>query len=256
MTRLPDVLAARHRPTLARFAASNVLLAFDYDGTLAPIVPVPSHADMRPGTRRLLAQVARRYPTIVISGRALDDVTERLSGIPLWYVFGTFGHEPEHPQTRPPVHVSRWARTLTERLQHQKGLVIEEKRHSVTIHYRHAPDARRARKAIARAVGELTDARVLGSPRAVTLLHHRGPNKGVALQRARREFRCDTALYVGDDETDEDAFGSDPPERLLAIRVGSVRGSKASYQIPGQAQIDELLRVLVALRPAPVRGPA
>ena len=45
---------------LAGFAASNVLLAFDYDGTLAPIAPTPARARMRATTRRLLT--ARRPP--------------------------------------------------------------------------------------------------------------------------------------------------------------------------------------------------
>jgi len=251
VTRPPNVLARRHRADVAAFLDGNVLLAFDYDGTLAPIVPVPGHADMRPETRRLLRLVARRYPCIVISGRALDDVTERLSGIPLWYVFGNFGHEPAPPRSGASPYVRRWVRALTARLPAHHGLVIEAKTYSVTIHYRHAPHKERARKAIAAAIGTLTDARALGSPYAVTLLPHQGPDKGVALQRARRLFHCAAALYVGDDETDEDAFASDTPERLLSIRVGPARGSHARYRLVRQADIDDLLRLLVALRPRP-----
>ena len=55
------ILAQRHLPTLARFACSNVMIGFDYDGTLAPIVSVPARASMRGETRRLLRAVARRY---------------------------------------------------------------------------------------------------------------------------------------------------------------------------------------------------
>ena len=60
------------RPThdlLETFAWSNVLLAFDYDGTLAPIAARPEDAHMRPDTQALLTSVARAYPTVVISGR-------------------------------------------------------------------------------------------------------------------------------------------------------------------------------------------
>lgn len=91
---MTNILAQRNRPVLAGFASSNVLLAFDYDGTLAPIVAEPERARMRDRTRRLLADVARCYPCVVISGRRLDDVTRRLGRIPVWYVFGNFGHEP------------------------------------------------------------------------------------------------------------------------------------------------------------------
>src|SRR5688572_28246449 len=88
------ILAKRHIQKLAEFASSNVLVAFDYDGTLAPIVADPALARMRPGTRRLLASVARRYPCVVISGRARHDVLSRVGGVPVWHVSGNHGLEP------------------------------------------------------------------------------------------------------------------------------------------------------------------
>jgi trehalose 6-phosphate phosphatase len=247
---MADILAARNRATLAAFAAANVLLAFDYDGTLAPIAPTPARARMRTTTRQLLTRIAQRYPCVVISGRRLDDVAKRLEGIPIWYVFGNFGHEPAPHGHRPPTRVGDWARRLTERLPTHRGLVIEEKAYSVTIHYRHVSDKRRAIAAIEDAVSDIPDARSIGGTQALTLLPRGGPDKGVALQQARRLFHCDKALYIGDDDTDEDAFASAPPDRLLAIRVGTKRISAARYRLPRQAQIDRLLRTLLALRSA------
>ena len=43
------ILSRRHVPVLAHFAGSNVLVAFDYDGTLAPIVATPCAPRHRPG---------------------------------------------------------------------------------------------------------------------------------------------------------------------------------------------------------------
>lgn len=71
---MTDILALRNQPVLERYASSNLLVAFDYDGTLAPIVSAPDRAHMRPQTRRLLKGVARRYPCVVISGRSRDDL--------------------------------------------------------------------------------------------------------------------------------------------------------------------------------------
>ncbi len=246
---MADILAARNRATLAAFAASNVLLAFDYDGTLAPIASTPSRARLPVTTRRLLTSIAHCYPCVVISGRRLDDVVKRLEGIPIWYVFGNFGHEPAPHGHRPLTGVGDWARRLTERLPTHRGLVIEEKAYSVTIHYRHVRDKRRALAAIEHAVSELPDARAIGGTQALTLLPRGGPDKGVALQQARRLFHCDKALYIGDDDTDEDAFASAPPDRLLAIRVGTKRTSAARYRLKRQADMDRLLRTLLALRP-------
>ena len=49
---------------------------------------------MRPATRALLSRVAALYPCIVISGRALPDVTERVKGLGLRGVVGNHGVEP------------------------------------------------------------------------------------------------------------------------------------------------------------------
>jgi trehalose 6-phosphate phosphatase len=242
-----DILARRHLPVLATFASANVLLAFDYDGTLTPIVSRPERARIRVRTQRLLAEIARRYPCVVISGRGLDDLSVRLKDIPVWHVFGNFGHEP-NGGSGPPPQVSGWVRLLDKDLGAFPGVVIEAKQYSVTVHYRNVRDKKGLLQALARTVAPLKDARVLNSPQAVALLPRAGPDKGVALQQARRQFACDAAIYVGDDETDEDAFASDSPDRLLSVRVSAARGSKARYFLKSQRDIDRFLSALLALR--------
>ena len=44
---MTDILAKRNHRVLAQYALTNLLVAFDYDGTLAPIVSVPDRANMR-----------------------------------------------------------------------------------------------------------------------------------------------------------------------------------------------------------------
>ena len=63
------------------FAGSNVLLALDYDGTLAPLVREPERATMRLSTRLLLKRASRLYPCVVISGRGRADASARLRGM-------------------------------------------------------------------------------------------------------------------------------------------------------------------------------
>ena len=53
-----DILTAKQRGVIEPFAWSQTLLAFDFDGTLAPIVDVPAAAAMRSTTRTLLKRVA------------------------------------------------------------------------------------------------------------------------------------------------------------------------------------------------------
>ena len=91
---MPNILTPRHLHALARFAASNVLVAFDYDGTLAPIVADPARARMRASTARLLRSVAERYPCAAISGRMRADLVHLVETIPFRHVAGNHGIEP------------------------------------------------------------------------------------------------------------------------------------------------------------------
>ena len=59
---MKHILARGNRSLLAQFAWSNVLLGFDFDGTLAPIVSDPAKAQLRAKTRALLGKVCGLYP--------------------------------------------------------------------------------------------------------------------------------------------------------------------------------------------------
>jgi trehalose 6-phosphate phosphatase len=250
---MENILAPKHRSVLAAFASTRVLLGFDFDGTLAPIESHPDRAHMRARTRRLLGCVAQYFPCVVISGRLRADVAKRLDQIPLWQVIGNHGLEPwEHAGTVAR-RVSEWVRLLRRHLTRYPGLVVEDKKYSATVHYRHVRAKPQVRSAIAAVVRDLPDARVLGGQEAVNLLPRNGVHKGLALQKVRADLARDSVIYVGDDDTDEDAFQSAPREELLAIRVGRSRASRASYHLNTQDDVDQLLQVLLALR-APRSG--
>ena len=244
----PLILTKGHLPVLASFATSNVLVALDYDGTLAPIAATPDAAHMRPQTMELLARVSQRYPCVVISGRPLEDLMHRLERIPVWHLVGDHGFQEQAGTQGPAPHVRDWVERLRHRLPRTKGLVIEEKPNTVTIHYRQVADKPEILSAIQAAVLELPDARPIDGAEAVNLLPRGGPDKGTALRSARRAFACDTAIYIGDDGTDEDAFRSDGPDRLLSIRIGSETESAARYRLETQLDIDRLLNTLLILR--------
>jgi trehalose 6-phosphate phosphatase len=243
-----NILAKRNLATLIDFASSNVLLGLDYDGTLAPLAGSPSRARMRAATLQLLERVARAYPAVVISGRAHHDLAKRLRSVPLWEVFGNHGIEPWEQSRQSATQVYEWVTSLRPQLAKYPGLVIENKKYSVSIHQGALRDSARVRRAIAAAIDALPNVRPLAGPRAVNLLPRGGPHKGDALQRARIALACKTAIYVGDDDTDEDAFTSADPDQLLAIRIGHSRSSRAPYYLKAQPDIDALLWQLLAVR--------
>ena len=251
-----DILARANREVLEQFACSRTLLGFDFDGTLAPIVTDPDRAAMRPATRRLLASVGRAYPCVVISGRSRADVAGRLRGVGLVGIVGNHGLEPSHPPARVLRDVRRWVPLLEQRLGRIQGVTIEDKGLSLAVHFRRAPEKKKARARILAATATLGPVRLVGGKQVLNVLPVGAPHKGLALERARARLGCDTAVYVGDDETDEDVFALDQPGQLLSIRVGRKKSSSAAYCIRSQAEIDALLRSLLAYRsgPAAVRG--
>jgi trehalose 6-phosphate phosphatase len=245
---MKDILSRAGREVLQQFAWSNVLVAFDYDGTLAPIVRDPAKAAMRARTRRLLGEVAELYPCIVVSGRAQTDARRCLRGIPLKQVVGNHGIEPWETTQRAKDEVERWVPLLSRGLSRFKGVRIENKTFSIAAHYRRSREKKKARAAILEAAAALGSVRLIGGKQVVNILPQGAPHKGIALERERDRLSRDTAIYVGDDETDEDVFGLDRPGRLLTVRVGPKRTSQASYYVKTQAAVDDLLAVLVSLR--------
>lgn len=250
---MKPILARAERATLARFARGRLLVAFDYDGTLAPIVGNPERAAMRAGTRALLRRVAALYPCVVISGRSRRDLLRRLRGLGVIQAIGSHGGEPSPRSRELRARVGRWRASLARRLRGHAGVTIEDKGLSLAIHYRRARDRGRAREAIRAAASRLARARIVGGKCVVNVVARGAPHKGTALAAERRRLRCLTALYVGDDETDEDVF-SLPDRRQLGIRVGRVPGSRARYYLRGQRQVDRLLETLIRLRASRRRG--
>ncbi len=244
------ILDRVHRGRLVAAAQSNVLVALDYDGTLAPIVDHPDHAAMRPSTARLLGEVALLYPTIVISGRALADIEQRLAGISVWLIYGNHGLEPQHQTPAAAGELDGW-RPLLEPLA-AEGVRIEDKGYSLTLHYRGAPDRRRVLTAIDAVIATLPGVNVIHGKEAINLLPRGRGNKGDALSEARRAFACDGAIYVGDEDTDEAAFESGG-DRTLAIRVEPSAWSSAAYHLGSQQGIDPFLEILIEAR-RPRRG--
>jgi trehalose 6-phosphate phosphatase len=243
------LLTRENKALLDQLAWSNVLLAFDFDGTLAPIVANRHQAAMRARTARLFATVCERYPSAVISGRAKADVERRLSGAKVRYLIGNHGLE---PGTRLGTFERQMIRThplLETALEAVPGIDIENKRYSLAVHYRRAREKPKARESIRRAVAGLpVPMRIIPGKLVINVVPEAAPSKGDALVALRDRTEADVAMYVGDDVTDEDVFRLDQPGRLFTIRVGRSRTSAARYYLRQQREIDALLEHLVALR--------
>ncbi|HQP35276.1 MAG TPA: trehalose-phosphatase [Polyangiaceae bacterium] len=246
---MKHILAAAHVNLLAQLAWSSVLLAFDFDGTLAPIVEDRDEACMRVRTRQLLERVCALYPCAVISGRSRADVLARLDGVHVPHVIGNHGMEPGTRMKTFERQIEQIRPVLTHALADFPGVDLEDKRFSLAIHYRRSRRKRQARCAILHAVASLSPpVRTIPGKLVFNLVPANAPHKGDAVAMLRDKLGADTAVFVGDDVTDEDVFSLDQPGRLLSIRVGMSKTSSADYYLRDQREIDALLRYLVRIR--------
>jgi trehalose 6-phosphate phosphatase len=244
-----SILARAQRAELLAYATGRTLYAFDFDGTLAPIVADPKRAALRAPTRRLLGRLAALRPCAVISGRSLADLRPRLADLEVRLLVGNHGaewhDEPLEPLVRAPV--AAWRDHLHQHLGDVDGVVVEDKGSSLAVHYRGARDRAHAERRVHAASRGLPKVRLVPGKCVLNLVPAQAPHKGEALIDACRRLRCASAIFVGDDVTDEDVFQMKVPRglRVLGVRVGKSASSRAKFYVRGQAEMDELLKVLL-----------
>ncbi|HWF62149.1 MAG TPA: trehalose-phosphatase [Nitrospira sp.] len=245
------LLAEEGKSDLGALLKSRSLYAFDFDGTLAKIVRDHQAARLARPIRFWLEKLANRAPTAIISGRSVEDLRSRV-GTAVPHLIGNHGSEGPHTRREDMQQVretsSGWLQWVNERFQDEltrSGVVIENKSYSLSFHYRTADQRDEARALISRIVAELSPPpRIVLGKSVVNVMPPTASHKGTALLEYMRRLDCSKALYMGDDETDEDVFAL-RDVRILTVRIGKKKGSSARYFLKRQAEIAEALRLLV-----------
>lgn len=245
------VLTETGRRDLRALRNGRSLYAFDFDGTLAKIVRDPHAAKLSRSIRFWLEELSKHAPTAIISGRSVEDLRSRI-GTTVPHLIGNHGSEGPHTRQEDIQQVreisSGWLELVTGRFQDEltrSGVVVENKSYSLSFHYRTVAQRAEARALISRIVAELSPApRIVLGKSVVNVMPPTASHKGTALLESMRRLDCDRALYVGDDETDEDVFTL-RDDRILTVRVGKKKGSAARYFLKKQVEITEVLRLLV-----------
>lgn len=233
----------------------TVLIAVDFDGTLAPLVDDPMAARALPGSLEVLSDLAGLPDTVValVSGRDLATLRQ-LTGVtdPVLLV-GSHGGETSyeaHPPALDSLESALFAvleDELAEVLQAHPQARVERKPHSLVLHTRGLPHeaattALRAGEDVARRHPELQ-----ATPgKQVLELAIRHVGKGVALRELAEERGVDATCYIGDDVTDERAFGQLEPTDLT-IRVGPGQ-TLARHRVENERAVLRVLRALWTLR--------
>lgn len=246
-----DALDAHGRAVITKLARGALLVALDFDGTLAPIVPTPSAARMRPATCLLARRVAELHPTVLVTGRSVADACARLDGVPFRAVVGNHGIEPSALDETFAQRMAEVRRALEVELR-DEAVDLEDKRLSLAIHLRRSKTPHVLRDHVVDVVNALGAAvRVVDGKLVVNVLPAEAPHKGHAVLALAAELQADATIYVGDDVTDEDVFALGSRQAVFGVRVGYDAGSHAEFFVRSQREIDPLLELLVLARSSP-----
>lgn len=255
--------------------AGHILLCADFDGTIIPIKPRPEEANLGANMRLLLRRLSKdsSFSVGIISGRALKDIKEKVGLRDIIYA-GNHGLEiackgenfiyPEAKRYIP--LISKIAQRLTKRLSPFPRAYLERKRLSLSLHYRLV---KRQELPGLRKVFFETVRPYLASEE-ITFLG-KSPSKGVKLTFGKKVWelrppidwdkgkavlwlvrrlgqRKALTIYIGDDLTDEDAFGVVNKINGLSILVGRRKTSSARYYLKCPKDVQNFLEEIEKIK--------
>ncbi len=241
--------------------AHRVLLLFDYDGTLTPIVPRPKDALLSIEVQTLLQALASRpsYVVGIVSGRSLADL-KAVANIPGLIHAGNHGMEIRgpgldfvHPGAESARKVlDRTESVLAAELAYIPGAFVEHKGLTLTVHYRAVAREHVARiePVVTAATSLHVESGLLRLTRGKMVVEVRPAvpwDKGKAIEKIR--YECGDhplPVYFGDDRTDEDGFRVVQSMGGIAVFVGESRqGTVALHQLESPVEVEQTLGLLL-----------
>ncbi|MFF9653543.1 trehalose-phosphatase [Streptomyces sp. NPDC014622] len=244
----PTTRAGREALAAILARPDRAVIALDFDGTLADIVPDPDQARAHPGAVDALAALAPKVASVaVITGRPAGVAVRHggfagVAGLDHLVVLGHYGAERwdavtgtvQAPAPHPGVAAARAELPgVLDRHGAWHGTWVEEKGRALAVHTRRAADPQGAFEALREPLGELATRHglIVEPGRLVLELRPPGMDKGVALARYLREKGAESVLYAGDDLGDLAAYAA--IEKLRTESTEGAESTEGTDGIPG-----------------------
>ncbi|MET3951216.1 trehalose-phosphatase [Arthrobacter sp. UYEF36] len=249
----PDLLEA-----LRRIAATeHLLVAMDFDGTMAPLVDHAGDARALPRSAAAFAALTElpRTTTALISGRALDSLRAVAFPPEKTLLIGSHGAEVWMGPGSSKLELDDARRELLAEVRRElegivevaPGTLLEDKPAGVVLHTRLAADDV-AEDAVSAARAALQDRPGVylksGNRVLETSVVHASKGEGVSF--LRQATGATATVFAGDDTTDEDALARLLPGDL-GVKVG-LDFTQAQFRIEAPAHVSELLEALLRER--------
>ncbi|XP_038906683.1 trehalose-phosphate phosphatase B-like isoform X2 [Benincasa hispida] len=237
----------------------KIVVFLDYDGTLSPIVDDPDRAFMSSEMREAVREVAKCFPTAIISGRSRDKVKEfvKLSNVHYAGSHGmdiimtpTSDNEVDEVSFQPAKEflpaIQQIRQILEEETRKIEGAMVEDNRFCVSVHFRHVHerDLEKLEKKVQSIIGKNPDFHITQGKKVMEIRPTINWNKGHAMEYylhilGHTSIDDVIPLYIGDDRTDEDAFKViEMRGQGIAILVSSIpKHTKASYSLKDPSQV-------------------
>ncbi|KFG02665.1 trehalose phosphatase [Streptomyces scabiei] len=227
----------------------RTVIALDFDGTLAPIVPDPEQARAHPDAVAVLAALAPKVASVaVVTGRPAGVAVRHggfagVPGLEHLVVLGHYGAERwdavtgtvTAPAPHPGVAAVRAELPgLLDGVGAWQGTWTEEKGRAVAVHTRRATDPQAAFEALRAPLTDLAARHglIVEPGRLVLELRPPGMDKGVALREYLAETAAGSVLYAGDDLGDLPAFA--------AVEKLRTEGTPGLLVCSGSTEVTEL----------------
>lgn len=232
------------------------LLFLDYDGTLVPIRELPELAIPEASITDLAGKLSAIADVVIISGRKREFLEKWFSDLDVTLVaeHGAFIRSPEGQWESSLETDYSWKERFMPLLERYtarcKGSFVEEKRASLSWHYRNADEDLAALRA--HELKNEIEESIINMPLQVIEGHKvvevkmSGYNKGSAARKLMTQKRSDFIIAIGDDRTDEELFEA-LPDHAVSIKVGK-GPTRARYSFLKQAEVVSFLAGLAEVR--------
>lgn len=240
------------------FSGKKLAFFLDYDGTLTPIVDRPEYAVVSSEMRKILKQLSSKYPTAIVSGRLKKNV-ENLVGIKGLFYAGSHGFEISgpntlmiHPQAKEFVPlILEVTNKLKEELSNIEGVIIEEKKLSVAVHYRLVNQEYwdRIKDVVKKSICNLPSLRLMKGKKVFEIMPATDWNKAKAVRWIMQVLGLDwdttSVIYLGDDTTDEDVFRFIRTRGLGILVSENPRPSAAEFRLASPDEVGKLFKKIL-----------
>lgn len=248
----------------------QIVMFLDYDGTLSPIVDDPDRAFMSEQMRAAVKQVAKYFPTAIVSGRCRDKVYSFVKLAELYYA-GSHGMDIKGPTEGPKYRTGKNAvifqpaseflpmidevyKELLEKTKSTPGAKVENNKFCVSVHFRCVDEKSWTSLAeqVRSVIKDYPKLRLTQGRKVLEIRPTIKWDKGKALEFLLDSLgfaNCSDVLpvYIGDDRTDEDAFKvlRDRGQGFGILVSKTPKETNASYSLSEPSEVKDFLDRLV-----------